>query len=73
MTPSTDDSDASAKLYLTVAEAARLIGIGEKHLRSILKNVPTFPRVQVSPHRVLIPRGLMLQHLGAMPRGGLAQ
>lgn len=52
------------KLLLTVREAAELMGLGEKAVRTLIKNVPDFPRVQTTPHRVMIPRGRLMQWLG---------
>ena len=63
---SSDDSEGS-KLLLTVAEAAHLMGVGDKHLRTLIAHRPDFPVVQVSPHRVLIPRGRLYQWLGYRP------
>lgn len=57
-------NDEQPKLLLTVREAAALMGIGEHYLRTILANNPDFPRVQVTPHRILIPRGRLMQWLG---------
>ena len=66
MTNSGEDSEGS-KLLLTVAEAAQLMGVGEKRLRTLMAHRPDFPLVRYSPHRVLVPRGRLFEWLGYTP------
>ena len=64
MSNANDDGEGARKLLLTVREAAYIMGLGEKAVRGLLQHVPDFPRVQATPHRVLIPRGRLMQWLG---------
>jgi hypothetical protein len=64
MSNANDDGEGARKLLLTVREAGRLMGVGEKRVRTLLRTVPEFPRVEVTPHRVMIPRGRLMQWLG---------
>ncbi len=64
MSNANDDGEGARKLLLTVREAARVMGVGEKRVRTLLRTIPEFPRVQPTPHRVLIPRGRLMQWLG---------
>lgn len=50
-------------LLMTVRQTAQFLRIGEKHLRSIIKNVDNFPVVQSSPNRILIPRPRLMRWL----------
>lgn len=66
MPNATDDGagDAPIKHLLTIREAATFIGLSESTLRRLIHHNANFPVQRVSPGKVMIPRGRLLDWLG---------